>query len=73
MTSSLLKNSNITNVRTCHYPNSRRFYELCDEIGILVMSENNLETHGLATRVPRSDPHSDSRVLLPRAQYGQQL
>lgn len=53
----LLKNSNITNVRTCHYPNSRRFYELCDEIGILVMSENNLETHGLATRVPRSDPH----------------
>ena len=44
-------------MRTCHYPNSRRFYELCDEIGILVMSENNLETHGLATRVPRSDPH----------------
>ena len=34
----LLKKSNITNVRTCHYPNSRRFYELCDEIGILVMS-----------------------------------
>lgn len=53
----LLKRSNITNVRTCHYPNSRRFYELCDEIGLLVMSENNLETHGLATRIPRSDPH----------------
>lgn len=52
----MLKNSNITNVRTCHYPNSRRFYELCDEIGILVMSENNLETHGLAKRVPASDP-----------------
>lgn len=52
----LLKNSNITNVRTCHYPNSRRFYELCDEIGILVMSENNLETHGLATKIPASNP-----------------
>lgn len=39
----LLKNSNITNVRTCHYPNSRRFYELCDEIGILVMSETTLK------------------------------
>ena len=52
----LLKKSNITNVRTSHYPNSRRFYELCDEIGILVMSENNLETHGLAHIVPGSNP-----------------
>lgn len=52
----LLKRSNITNVRTCHYPNSRRFYELCDEIGILVMSENNLETHGLAIKIPGSNP-----------------
>lgn len=52
----LLKRSNITNVRTCHYPNSRRFYELCDEIGILVMSENNLETHGLAHKIPGSNP-----------------
>ena len=52
----MLKESNITNVRTCHYPNSRRFYELCDEIGILVMSENNLETHGLAMFIPGSNP-----------------
>ncbi len=52
----LLKRSNITNIRTSHYPNSRRFYELCDEIGILVMSENNLETHGLAHIIPRSNP-----------------
>ena len=52
----LLKRSNITNVRTSHYPNSRRFYELCDEIGILVMSENNLETHGLAHIIPGSNP-----------------
>ena len=52
----LLKRSNITNVRTSHYPNTRRFYELCDEIGILVMSENNLETHGLAIKIPGSDP-----------------
>lgn len=52
----MLKRSNITNVRTSHYPNSRRFYELCDEIGILVMSENNLETHGLAHKIPGSNP-----------------
>ncbi|MBQ2775027.1 MAG: DUF4981 domain-containing protein [Clostridia bacterium] len=52
----MLKRGNITNIRTSHYPNSRRFYELCDEIGILVMSENNLETHGLAKKVPASNP-----------------
>ena len=55
----LLKNSNATNVRTCHYPILAVSMRLCDEIGILVMSGNNLpKTHGggLATRVPRSDP-----------------
>ena len=46
--------NNIDSVRTCHYPNSRGFYKLCDRMGIMVMSENNLETHGLARFVPRS-------------------
>ena len=51
----LLKSNNITSVRTCHYPNSEYFYSKCDELGILVMCENNLETHGLAKRVPRNN------------------
>lgn len=51
----LLKRNNVNSIRTSHYPNSRDFYELCDKYGIMVMSENNLETHGLATRVPRSN------------------
>ncbi len=46
--------NNITAIRTAHYPNSKDFYELCDEYGILVMSETNLETHGLAFFIPRS-------------------
>ncbi len=51
----LLKRNNVNSIRTSHYPNSREFYELCDRYGIMVMSENNLETHGLAARVPRSN------------------
>ena len=52
----LCKRNNITSIRTSHYPNSRYFYELCDKYGILVMCENNLETHGLAKIIPASNP-----------------
>ncbi|KAJ2958241.1 hypothetical protein NQZ79_g6157 [Umbelopsis isabellina] len=38
---------NVNTVRTCHYPNSPRWYELCDEYGIYVMDEVNIETHGM--------------------------
>lgn len=41
-----LKSNNINAVRTSHYPNSPYWYELCDEYGIYVIDENNLETHG---------------------------
>lgn len=50
----LLKRNNINSIRTSHYPNSRDFYELCDKYGIMVMSENNLETHGIAHLYPGS-------------------
>lgn len=42
----LMKQNNINAVRTSHYPNQPRFYELCDEYGLYVMDETNLETHG---------------------------
>ena len=41
-----LKQHNFNAVRTSHYPNQSRWYELCDEYGIYVMDETNLETHG---------------------------
>ena len=40
------KRLNINAVRTSHYPNETRWYELCDEYGIYVLDETNLETHG---------------------------
>ena len=41
-----LKRNNINAVRTCHYPDRREWYSLCDEAGIYVMAETNLESHG---------------------------
>lgn len=42
----LMKANNINAVRTSHYPNAPRWYELCDEYGLYVIDENNMETHG---------------------------
>ena len=43
----LMKRNNINSVRLCHYPQSRRFYELCDQYGIYVYDEANIESHGM--------------------------
>ncbi|HIF9324256.1 TPA: beta-galactosidase subunit alpha [Photobacterium damselae] len=44
----LMKQHNINSVRTAHYPNDPRFYELCDIYGLFVMAETDVETHGFA-------------------------
>lgn len=43
----LMKQHNINAVRTSHYPNHPEFYRLCDEFGLYVMDEANVESHGL--------------------------
>lgn len=43
----LWKRYNVNTVRTCHYPQQERFYELCDEYGIYVIDEANIESHGM--------------------------
>jgi len=42
----LMKQANINAVRTCHYPDDPRWYELCDRYGIYVLDEANICTHG---------------------------
>lgn len=42
----LMKQANINHVRTAHYPNHPEWYDLCDEYGLYVMDEANLESHG---------------------------
>lgn len=41
-----MKQNNINAIRTCHYPNSSLIYRLCDEYGIYMIDETNLESHG---------------------------
>lgn len=43
----LLRQYNINAVRTSHYPNHPRWYELCDEYGLYVIDEANIESHGM--------------------------
>ena len=51
----LMKQCNINAVRTCHYPNDPRWYELCDKYGMYVMDEADIEEHGLRGQLA-SDP-----------------
>lgn len=50
-----LKQFNFNCIRTSHYPADPYFYDLCDEYGILVMDEANLETHGIGSKLS-NDP-----------------
>lgn len=56
----LLKQHNVNAVRTSHYPPDRRFLDLCDEFGLYVVDECDLETHGFELvgwdRNPSDDP-----------------
>ena len=43
----IMKQLNINAVRTCHYPDDPRWYDLCDEYGIYLTAEANIESHGM--------------------------
>lgn len=51
-----LKQANINAVRTSHYPNQTTWYELCDEYGVYVIDEMNLETHGSWQKMGAIEP-----------------
>ena len=58
----LMKEHNFNAVRCSHYPNDSRWYELCDEYGLYVMDEANIETHGMT---PMNRLTNDSTYYLP--------
>lgn len=60
-----MKQHNINAVRTCHYPNQSRWYELCDEYGIYLMDETNLESHGSWQKMSVCEPSWNVPGSLP--------
>ena len=66
----LMKRHNINAVRTSHYPPHPAFLDLCDELGLWVVEECDLETHGFGGQGWRDNPVDDPRwepALLDRA------
>ncbi|MFD4415526.1 glycoside hydrolase family 2 TIM barrel-domain containing protein [Streptomyces sp. NPDC058476] len=66
----LMKRHNINAVRTSHYPPHPAFLDLCDEYGLWVVDECDLETHGFTEQAWRDNPVDDDRwtpALLDRA------
>lgn len=53
-----IKRAGINAIRTSHYPNTPYFYDVCDELGLLVIDECDFETHGMyVTEMPTNDPY----------------
>ncbi len=50
----LMKKFNINALRTSHYPNDPRIYDICDSLGIYVLDECNVESHGANGELPKS-------------------
>jgi beta-galactosidase len=51
----LMKQHNINAVRLCHYPNNEEWLQLCDEYGMYVVDEANVEIHGMGATQPTAD------------------
>ncbi|WP_246347966.1 glycoside hydrolase family 2 TIM barrel-domain containing protein [Dysgonomonas hofstadii] len=51
----LMKLNNINSVRLSHYPQDRKFYEMCDEYGLYVYDEANIESHGMYYTIYQDD------------------
>jgi len=58
-----MKRIGINAVRTSHYPNNSFFYDLCDQYGLMVVDEMNLESHGMWDKVVRE--HLDDDQIVP--------
>ena len=61
-----IQKNNINAVRTCHYPDQIPWYYLCDESGIYVMAETNLESHGTFQKLGAIEPSCNVPGSIPQ-------
>ncbi len=61
-----MKRNNINAVRTCHYPDQIPWYYMCDEAGIYVMAETNLESHGSWQKLGAVEPSCNVPGSVPQ-------
>ena len=61
-----IKRNEINAVRTCHYPDQIPWYYMCDEEGIYVMSETNLESHGTFQKLGAIEPSCNIPGSIPQ-------
>lgn len=65
---SLMKRANINAVRTSHYPNAEILYDLCDEFGLYVMDEAEVESHGVRFKNCPGDNIEFKEAVVDRAE-----
>ena len=64
-----MKRNNMDAVRTCHYPDASWIYRLCDEYGLYMIAENNMETHGIWDQIARKQKPIDYALPGNREEY----
>lgn len=64
-----MKRNNINAVRTCHYPDDTRIYELCDRYGLYMIAENNMESHGSWEPILRKETTEEEIVPGDRKEW----
>lgn len=64
-----MKQHNINAIRTCHYPDGRALYELCDEYGLYMMAETNMETHGTWDEIARGKLGDEAAIPGDRPEW----
>ena len=57
-----MKRNNINAIRTCHYPDDSKIYELCDRYGLYMIAECNMESHGSWDPILRGEIEEDTIV-----------
>ncbi len=69
----IMKQLNINAVRTCHYPDDPRWYDLCDQYGIYLTAESNLESHGMGYGKETLAKRTDFEKMHLERQYGNMI